>query len=450
MPACADTALIAKIQVREQAAETSHCERRVRNLPLQVGDHMLVSAERMKILWVVALVASVLPVRAHGYSVLTHEAIVDSLWDNGIRQVLVQKFPDATADQLREAHAYAYGGCIIQDLGYYPFGSHFFSDLAHYVRSADFIDALIADARTLDEYAFAIGAAVHYGADVEGHSIAVNRAVPELYPKLRAKFGDVVTYADDPAAHLRTEFGFDVLQVARGQYAPEAYHDFIGFNVSKDLLDRAFQETYGLKLKDLFGTLDLALGTYRFSVRSVIPEMTKLAWQLKRDDIEKQEPGITRKKFLYNMSRQSYRKEWDGQYHGPGFFTRVFAWFIRILPKVGIFSGLGYRLPTAHTETLFEESFDAAVREDKQTLTQIQAGEPKIPDRGLDTGKRVSPGEYHLTDVTYDKLLKKLAKKNFAGVSPELRKNILAFYDAMKTPDPHRTSKQLAALKAVQ
>lgn len=404
----------------------------------------------MKTLCVVLLAASVLPSPAHGYSVLTHEAIIDSLWDSSIRPVLKAKFPDATPDQLREAHAYAYGGSIIQDLGYYPFGSHFFSDLTHYVRSADFIDALIADAQTLDDYAFALGAAAHYGADVDGHSIAVNRAVPELYPKLRRKYGDVVTYADNPAAHLKTEFGFDALQVARGHYAPQAYHDFIGFQVSKDLLERAFQETYGLRLTDLFHTLDLTLGTYRFSVRTVIPNMTKMAWQLKRDEIAKQQPGITRKQFLYNMDRASYRKEWDTNYHAPGFFTRVFGWFMRILPKVGIFSGLGFKLPTPKIETMFEDSFDAAVRQDKQAFSEIEAGNPHFRNRDLDTGEPVSPGEYHLTDLTYDKLLKQLAKKNFKDVSPALRQNILAFYGAMKTPDPHGTAKQLAALKELQ
>lgn len=403
----------------------------------------------MRILCAVLLVASVLPVSARAYSVLTHEAIVDSLWDDAIRPALIAKFPDATPEQLHEAHSYAYGGCIIQDLGYYPFGSHFFSDLTHYVRSADFIDALIADAQTLDEYAFALGAAAHYGADVDGHAIAVNRAVPELYPKLRRKFGDVVTYADNPAAHLKTEFGFDVLQVARGHYAPQAYHDFIGFSVSKDLLDRAFQETYGLRMKDIFGTLDVSLGTYRFSVRTVIPNMTKLAWQLKSDEIAKQQPGITRQQFLYNMDNASYRKEWDNTYKPPGFFARVFALFIRILPKVGIFSGLGYKLPTPHIETMFEDSFDAAVRQDRQMFTEIKAGNPHIRNRDLDTGKPVSPGEYHLTDITYDKLLKQLAKKRFDGVKPELRANILAFYAQMKTPDPHGTTKQLAELKAL-
>lgn len=403
----------------------------------------------MRSLWAALLVVGIAPAHARGYSVLTHEAIIDTLWKDSIRPVLLRRYPDATDDQLREAHAYAYGGCIIQDLGYYPFGSHFFSDLTHYVRSADFVDALIRDSTTLDEYAFAIGAAAHYGADVDGHRIAVNRAVPELYPKLRKKYGDVVTYADNPAAHLKTEFGLDVLQVARGNYAPKAYHDFIGFQVSKDLLEKAFQDTYGLQLKDIFGTLDLSLGTYRFSVRTMIPDMTKFAWQLKKDEIAKQDPGVTRKKFLYNMSRASYRKEWDNTYRAPGFFSRVFGFFLRILPKVGLFSGLGYKLPTPHVETMFEQSFDAAVKQDQMTFSEIAAGNPQIRNRDLDTGMPVEPGEYHLTDLTYDQLLKKLAAKKFQSVTPELRANVLAFYAAMKTPDPHGTAQALAALKGL-
>ncbi|HEX4278489.1 MAG TPA: zinc dependent phospholipase C family protein, partial [Bryobacteraceae bacterium] len=127
---------------------------------------------------IVITFALIFPATSQAYSVLTHEAIVDALWTDAIKPALTKRFPDATEDQLDEAHAYAYGGCIIQDLGYYPFGSHFFSDLAHYVRSADLIESLIAESRDLDEYAFALGATAHYGADVEGHAIAVNRAVP--------------------------------------------------------------------------------------------------------------------------------------------------------------------------------------------------------------------------------------------------------------------------------
>jgi hypothetical protein len=398
---------------------------------------------------IAVLVLAVWPPHASGYSVLTHEAIVDTLWIDSILPVLKSRFPDATEDQLTEAHAYAYGGCIIQDLGYYPFGSHFFSDLAHYVRSADLIQALIDNSQNLDEYAFALGAAAHYGADVDGHAIAVNLAVPVLYPKLRRKYGNVVTYGDNPAAHLKTEFGFDVLQVARGHYAPKAYHDFIGFAVSKDLLDRAFQQTYGLKLKDMFGALDLALGTYRFSVSTMIPDMTRAAWELKKKEIAQEQPAVSRKQFLYNMDRASFTKEFGPMYRPPGFFMRIFAFVIRVIPKVGPLSGLAYKLPTPQTEKMFEDSFDAAVKRDRQEFAGIGAGDLRISNRDLDTGKPVTPGEYELTDKTYDKLLVKLASKQFEGVTPELRENILAFYAAMKTPDPHGVDRQLAALKAL-
>src|ERR1700730_6149627 len=250
------------------------------------------------------------PQQARSYSVLTHEAIIDTLWLDTIRPVLIKPSPKPQQEQLKEDHAYAYGGCIIQDLGYYPFGSHFFSDLVHYVRSADFVQSLLDESGDLNELAFALGAVSHYGADIEGHSIAVNRAVPILFPKLQRQFGNEVTYADNPPAHLKTEFGFDVLQVARGHYAPKAYHDFIGFEVSKDLLDRAFQNTYGLTLKDLFRTLDLSLGSYRYSVSTMLPNVTRIAWSLKSQEILKNQPTMSRKQFLYNMRRGSYTKEW--------------------------------------------------------------------------------------------------------------------------------------------
>jgi len=388
------------------------------------------------------------PSPALAYSVLTHEAIIDTLWIDTIQPVLNKRFPGATEEQLREAHAHAYGGCIIQDLGYYPFGNHLFSDLVHYVRSADFLQALLDESRDLDEYAFALGAVAHYGADVEGHSRAVNLAVPVLFPALRKRFGNEVTYADNPAAHLKTEFGFDVLQVARGHYAPKAYHDFIGFQVSKDLLDRAFEKTYGLHLKDLFRTLDLALGTYRYSVGNMVPNLTKTAWAIKRDEIQKDQPTVSRKQFLYNIKRASFEQEWGAAYDRPHLGARVLAFVFRLVPKVGPFKGLAFKVPTPQTEKMFEDSFDASVTRDRQSFAEARAGDLKIANRDLDTGNPVKPGEYLLTDITYDKLLAKLAEKKFAGVTPELRANILGFYASMKTPDIHGIDPHLNALKA--
>src|SRR5215469_7562776 len=210
---------------------------------------------------ILGLVLGILcPPGSAGYSVLTHEAIIDAAWKDSIVPLLLSRFPDATPKQLLEAHAYAYGGAIIQDMGYYPFGDRFFSDLTHYVRSGDFVLALIEESRDLNEYAFALGALSHYAADNSGHQLATNQAVAILYPGLAKKYGPAVTYEEKPSAHMKVEYGFDVDQVAEGNYAPKAYHDFIGFEVSKALLERAFTRTYSLDMSDVFVSLDLAIG----------------------------------------------------------------------------------------------------------------------------------------------------------------------------------------------
>ncbi len=151
-----------------------------------------------------------MPRPSSAYSVLTHEEIVDLLWSDEIQPLILKRFPGLSADQLKEAHAYAYGGAVIQDLGHYPFGGREFSDLLHYVRSGDFVRELLLESQDVDEYAFALGALLHDAADIAGHP-AVNQSVAIDFPKLRAKYGKSVRYAQDKTAHLETEFGFDRL-----------------------------------------------------------------------------------------------------------------------------------------------------------------------------------------------------------------------------------------------
>jgi hypothetical protein len=379
---------------------------------------------------------------SYGYTVLTHEAIIDSVWDASLQKLLLKRFPDATPEQLQQAHAYAYGGCIIQDMGYYPFSSRFFSDLTHYVRSGDFIEALIRESKDLNEYAFALGALEHYAADTEGHRIATNRAVPILYPELRRKYGNDVTYWDNPTAHVRTEFGFDVLQVAAGRYAPDGYRNFIGFQVSRDLLERAFLDTYGMEMKDVFGSVTLALGSYRYAIGSIVPGMTKVAWKLKQDQLKKEIPGVTRKKFLYNLSRSSYEKEWGTEYHKPGLGTRILAFFFRWLPATGPFSALKVRTPTPEVEKLFMASFNATVDRYKVLLANVDAGAPALANENFDAGGATIAGKYKGTDEAYAKLLDKLVDRKFAGMQPDLRQNILAYYQDLKPALPAKSSKK--------
>jgi hypothetical protein len=364
------------------------------------------------------------------YSVLTHEAVIDAVWESHIRPLLLKKFPGATPEDLKRAHAFVYGGCLTQDMGYVPFSSKTFSDFAHYVRTGDFVLYLIRDAQNIEEYAFALGALAHYVSDHVGHP-TVNRATAAIYPKDRKKFGNVVTYEDSPTDHLKTEFSFDVIEVARGRYAPDAYHDFIGFEVSKPALERAFQDTYGIPINDVFATLDLGIGTYRFSVGKLVPEMTKAAWQSKRSDIEKLAPGVTRNKFVYRLSRRDYEKEWDRQYKQPGFFARFLACMFRVIPKFGPFRALAFRPVPPAVEQEFLKSLDETIAQYRVRLNEVRDGRLKLPDINLDTGKPTRPGEYRLADKAYATLLNHLAEHHFANVTPGLRQNIVAFFSQM-------------------
>ena len=374
------------------------------------------------------------PTETAAYAVLAHEAIIDSVWDTDIRPLLLKRFPSATPEELKEAHGYAYGGAIIQDMGYYPHGSFFFSDLAHYVRSGDFVMALLRDAKDLDGYAFALGALGHYAADNEGHPIGVNRSVPILYPRLQRKFGDSVTYEEGKLAHVKTEFGFDVLQVAQGRYAPDAYHDFIGFGVSLPLLEQAFQETYGLDLKTVLDNEDRVLGSYRRDVSRLLPKATRVAWSLKKDQIQKDQPSMTRKKFLYNLSRASYQKSWGKNYQQPSPWENFLAFLVRIIPKFGPLKVLELKTPTPETEKKFEASFNATLDLYRRLLSQAGAGQLRLPNDNFDTGDITGPGKYHLNDETQAELLDKLAKQNFSGASPEVRAELLEFFGHPDAP----------------
>ena len=366
-----------------------------------------------------------------GYSVLTHEAIIDAAWSDGIKPLLLQRFPDATLEELQQAHGYAYGGAIIQDMGYYPFGSQFFSDLTHYVRSGDFVLALIAESHDLNEYAFALGALAHYAADTTGHPLATNLSVAMMYPKLAKKYGPVITYDEKPSAHSQVEFGFDVDQVAEGNYASRAYHNFIGFQVSKPVLERAFADTYCINMSSIFVSVDLAIGSYRHAVSSVIPRTTRVAWHMKRHEIQDSHPNEVRSQFVYNVSQSEYRKDWGKTYETPGVSARIRAFFLRLVPKVGPFSALAFHPPTPAVEHLYMHSFNETLKHYRGMLLAQQEGRLQLPNDNLDTGELTKPTTYPFSDETYAKLL---AKVNGKPVSAALRSDILAYYADLGAP----------------
>jgi len=389
----------------------------------------------MRFLYLIALLACVVGCAPPGrsYSVLTHEQIIDLAWKDQIRPLLLKRFPQATDDQLKEAHAYAYGGSMMQDMGYYPFGKKYFSDLVHYVRTGDFVGALLDESSDLNEYAFALGALAHYSSDNMGHP-AINQVVAIEFPKLRKKYGNEVTYADDHKAHIRTEFGFDMVQVAKNRYTSDTFHDFIGFEVSKPLLERAFVKIYGLELSDVLGDEDLSIGSFRHAVSKIIPEMTRVALLNRRADLVRDTPNFNEKKFLYRLSRTNYEKQWGKGYRRPGFGSRVLAFILRKIPKIGPASALDFKVPTTKTEDIYIKSVNQTTDNYFSLLHQVRDDSPRFPDTDFDTGRKTAPAEYPLTDVTYSRLLQDQSNKNFAHMTPELRSNILEFYSNLNAP----------------
>ena len=391
------------------------------------------------------------PVKA--YSVLSHEALIDAAWEPFIVPLLLRRYPGATPDQLLEAHAYAYGGCVIQDLGYYPFGNHYFSDLTHYVRTGDFIEALLADSRNINEYAFALGALSHYVADNTGHPLAVNISVAEMYPGLRQKFGNTVTYADNPTAHIMTEFSFDVVQITGAGYLPMTYHNFVGFRVPKALLNRAFQDTYGLRLDRLFWSERLSIWSYKLTASEVIPDIGQILWRKKGKHLRRADPQIVTARFRHQLSAQNYRSParrrsryyrltpWAWQWRSRAkeanvqFVARVAVLVVEVLPKVGPLRTLRFKPPTVKVQDQFIKAFDVTVSRFGSDLAELRKGsDPALPEENLDTGRPIKAGGYSLADKTYAHLLHGLAKRHFRGLTPGLQKDILSYYEVPEVP----------------
>jgi hypothetical protein len=400
---------------------------------------------------------------AQAYSVLSHQASIDSCWTPYITPALERRFPGATKEELREAKAYAYGGSIMQDMGYYPFGSHLFTDLAHYVRSGDFVENLLRDAKDRNEYAFALGALAHYAADIYGHEVGINKSVPLLFPELKKKYGPVVTYEQNPTAHGRTEFAFDVTQLAAGRYRSSAYHDFIGFKVSEELLERAFAQTYGLEMKQIVMSTGLAIGSYRFAVRNLIPLASRAAWRANRHELRKVNRRIRRRDYIYKQSKEKFEQEYGSNYERPKFGARVLAGIIQVLPKVGKLKSLKFIAPTPEAQRIFSQSFHETVISYAKLLSKQDGtiGQTtQLPNVDFDTGHDTKIGEYPLADRTYGEWVRELAKNDFKEVTPKMRQDILAFFgstskapldqdekEAKKRQETEAALQQLRALK---
>jgi len=433
------------------------------------------------------------PARPAGaYSVLTHEQLIDLTWDSSIVPLLLSRYPTLTPAEIEHARAFAYGGCVIQDIGYYPFGDRFFSNLTHYVRSGDFVVNLFRNAGNADELAFAIGALSHYIGDAIGHSTATNLAVPVEFPKLRDKFGNTVNYAEGAHQHVQTEFAFDINEIAKSRFAPVHYLRHVGLEVPTKQLALAFYQTYGLR-EDFSDTRHsrINVGAYRFAVHRFIPRIAYATTLLHRKH-EPADPAANAdlQRLTAEITKVAVENDWDAYRKHAGIGTYTLAGVLFIIPKIGAIKLVSVKGPTPQTEaeyihsvlastdalnialhrftpppTLKSTADVAAAIDSRESpapsdtvpakpgagqLIPRQSPDPRHPliNRDLDTGSPVKPGGYRLTDDTYATLLHRLVQTPTHAIPPGIKDDILAYYADPNLP--FATKKDPTAWATVQ
>jgi hypothetical protein len=419
------------------------------------GNAILISfrSTSLKTIAILGLLLAATP--AVPYSVQTHQELIDLAWKQSIRPILLKHYPTLTEAQLQEAHAYAYGGCAIQDFGYYPFGNAFFSDLTHYVRSGDFVVNLLRNAHTADELAFAIGSLSHYIGDTVGHSTAVNLSVPVEFPKLKERYGANVNYAQDPHAHVQTEFAFDINQLSKKRFAPTQYVKFVGLEVPRDLLRKAFFETYGLNLPDIIGTKETSIRVYRYAVRRFLPNIARAETLLHKNNFPADTPSQDLDDLAKDLMQASTDNNWEAYRKNPGFTSHLYAGWLYILPKVGTLKMLSIKGPTQPTEDLYIKSVNRSIKSLRFVLTHYDRIEYYLPNRDLDTGLVVKPGGYTLTDRTYAELLDKITQHPEKVIPNQLKHDLIGYYSDPEAPivtkkDPEKWAKVQANLKTLE
>jgi len=384
---------------------------------------------------------------AGAYSVLTHEQLIDLTWVDSIQPLLLKRYPTLTPAELREAHAYAYGGCVIQDLGYYPFGKPIFSDLLHYVRTGDFIRALFRDSKDANDIAFAIGALSHYLGDTIGHPDAINIAVGKEFPELGQKYGKNVNYAQGPHQHVRAEFAFDINAISKERMAPERYLNRIGFAVPIPLLTRAFYDTYGLDLAKVLGTSNPKLRGYRYSVRTLIPRVAYAETLLYGKRMPADVPSPALDALNKDIAALAAANNWDGERKHPGIGTHLLAGFIFIIPKLGPLSDLSIRGPSSSAEADYVNSLVKTVAVFRHTLATATKSDG-LTNKDLDTGDEVYPGTYSLEDYTYADLLHRMTGDPSTPIPFGIKRDLTAYFaDLSKVKYLEGDSKRLAQVQ---
>lgn len=258
-----------------------------------------------------------------------------------------------------------------------------------------------------------------------------------VYPDLLRTFGPVVTYEDAPVRHTELEFAFDVVQVAAGRYRTQHYHKAVGFRVSRPVLERAFEATYGLKLGQVLFNVDASVTTFRFAVNQLIPVAARAVWHQQRREIRRLSPRSHRRDYLYRRNPRRFGQEFGTDYERPGFGTLVEAVLFRVLPKIGPFKPYAF-LPGPEGLQRFRRSFRNSLAQYSTLVHQQRPNTTAAPaplqNSNLDTGQPLAAGTYALADAARSRLLRELHQQYFEHLPAPLCRDLLRFFAAGMPP----------------
>jgi hypothetical protein len=172
-------------------------------------------------------------------------------------------------------------------------------------------------------------------------------------------------------------------------------------------------------------------------VRSLLPRFAYAEVLIHRKKFPQDPPVPEFLEFQRRLDQADFQKVWNSYRNKAGFETHLIALLIRIVPKVGAASDLAIRGPNEQTELLYVRSVNRADSDFKRSLAGLaktSRGVPRLPNRDLDTGYKVRPGGYPLTDTTYAKLLHQITKDPKQPVPEGLRQDLLEYYADPNAP----------------
>jgi len=215
-----------------------------------------------------------------------------------INALLLKKIPAGKPRRIEQAQAYAYGGAIIQDSWLLPIRQPLFKR-PHAFTSAAAISSKALLARRQGCPRVRFSPSVRSRITLRTTTViasAPTEPFPICYRPPEEIRRQRFVLRTTGWRHVKTDLVSTSTKSAE-RYAPDSYHDFIGFEVSRPVFEQAFRETYALSERVLCER-KTKFSSYRHDVSSIQSHASPgTSRKTIKDDIQ----NATKRKFLFNL-----------------------------------------------------------------------------------------------------------------------------------------------------